>query len=161
MPADLPCTTCGHVCQNHVCVRTCVCSCAWPRWCRSTGPHRPAGDAWHQDLWEKAKGKGQDPGKKGGCEMPGEIPALWQGAVHVCAPVSPHVRVTCQHLSASTLAALAAPSCQDSAEGQSGNEIGATRPLVPPRGWALSPARRPPRPCRPSGSRFRRMMLPP
>lgn len=64
--------------------------------------------------------------------MPGEIPALWQGAVHVCPPMSVHVRVTCQHLSASTRAALAARSCQDSVEGQSGNEIGAMHPPCPP-----------------------------
>lgn len=44
--------------------------------------------------------------------------------------------VTCQHLSTSTLASLAAPSCQDSVEGQPGNEIGAMQLSAAPRGPA-------------------------
>lgn len=98
------------------------------------------------------------PWEKRGCKTPGEILALWQGAVLICAPVSVHV---C-YLSASVCLqprSLAARSCQGSAEGQSGNERGATHPPCPPLWVGSSPAYCTPHPCRHPGSRFRRLML--
>lgn len=76
------------------------------------------------------------PWKKRGCKTPGEILALWQGAVLICAPVSVHVCVTRQRLSASSLAPwLPGAARAQLKASQEMKEVLRTLP-VPPCGWA-------------------------